>query len=191
MKRFALTAFFGLLATCAINADQVFYDTTATVFNCSNGGSLSGCGTNTIVLGGTLQLMYVGTTTSVTVDPLFPTTNANFGYLQASCLPSTPCDFQLLPKGISLALFVNETGPDSGNGVIPTGNLSGPGISGTSSATFIQWDNTAFLDVTGGAWVTYSLKNTTLGIVSPASCDSNGQNCGQTTLQGTITDVSA
>lgn len=185
MKRLLLFAF---LAVSATYANVIFYDTNGSVFNCS-GGNVTGCGSNQIVIGGSIQLIYVPTLTSVTVDANTPTTNANFGYLQTSCVEGSACDWQTLPSGIFLSLNVNQSQPESNSGLIPGGTLIGGGLSGLSSASIISWGSNGFVVFSGPlAVVTYSLANTTFGIVPPASCDAGNANCGQTTIQGTITD---
>ncbi len=185
MKRLLL---FASLAATATYANVIYYGTQGSVFNCSD-GNIQGCGTSTIVLGGTIQLTYVPTSTYVTVDTDTPTTNANFGYLQSACVANTDCSWQGLPRGIFLSLLVNQAQPETASGAIPGGALIGAGLSGLSSGSIITWGPTGYVIFTGSiAEVTYSLANTTFGIVPPASCDSNGENCGQTTIQGVITD---
>lgn len=193
MKRLVLMMFLALLGIGFTSANTVAYDTNSTLFLCSEAGI--GCGTAVITLGNTdtgiLRITYVPTGTSVTVDAANPTTNANFGYLQTECTtPSTGCAFQFLPADLLLSVRLNQYLPDTSptSFAIPAYRFLG-GIADSQSGALVQWGPDAFVTYTGPTTlVTYSLANLSLGLTSPASCDGAGNNCGVTTIQGTITD---
>ena len=183
MKRSVITLLFTLLAATATYADTIHYDTTpGSVFNCTNSGSLAGCSTSQVTVGGTILLTYVPVSTSVDVFlPGTPSSNANFGNIVVSCVDLTnTCDAQSIAVGdLTFTLQINQTGPDVLNGTIAAATIFGS-IGGSNSAALIQWNNGTFVHLIGVTFDdTYSIQNTTLGLVAPSTG-------GTTTIQGQV-----
>ena len=185
MKRLALATLFTLMSAGATYASNIVYDTFGTVFLCSNGVNVLGCGGDSITLGNAIKLSYtaIGTTVDAT-----PATFANFGYLQVSCLDgTTTCASQPIPAGLTLALHIDQTAPNLNSGVVPGGTIFGA-LSGSGSSSPIRWGADGLIVFRGATdVVTYSFQDAFFVVVPPASC--SGGECGQTTIQGVITDV--
>jgi len=191
MKLLSLIPCLALLGAATVHANTIQYDTTAgSVFNCINSGSLTGCGTSQIQIGGVMALTYLPTLSSVSVDPVtFPTTFTSFGNLQFTCLDGTKtCGAQTLSAGVTLTININQSLPDFLTGSIGAGVLVGT-ISGGSSNASVQWTPGASVELFGTAYnVIYGIQSPTLSLPPPASCFSG--NCGMTSIQGQITELS-
>ena len=183
MKRYGFTLLFALVASTVTYADTIHYDTTpGSIFNCVNSGSLSGCATSQVTVGGTILLTYVPTISSVDVFlPGNPSSNANFGNLVVTCVDNTnTCASQSIATGtLTLTVNVHQTGPDDLTGAIPDARIFGS-IGGSNSAALIQWNQGTSVELDGKVFKTiYSIQNTTLGLVAPATG-------GTTTIQAQI-----
>jgi len=188
MKRLILPMLFGLLAAGASYADQIFYDTTTgSQFNCTATGSLTGCGTDTVTIGGVVQLTYQPGTSGAPGIGLLPPaqSNANFGSLVFSCVTNTSCGPVDVPTGLTLTININQTGPDVVSGAIPVGTIEGSTISGTSSGAYIVWTNTSVTLQGTTLTDTYAIQQTLLGLYAP---NTGG---GLTTIQGEIIAANA
>jgi hypothetical protein len=183
MKRYVFTLLFALLASTAIFADTIHYDTTpGSVFNCVNSGSLSGCSTSQVTIGGTVLLTYLPTVSSVDITlPGAPSSNANFGNIVVTCVDNTTtCAAQAIAQGaLTLTVNIHQTTADDLTGAIPSARIFGS-IGGASSSTVVQWNQGTSVDLLGTKYDDlYSIQNTTLGLVAPGSG-------GTTTIQGQL-----
>jgi hypothetical protein len=96
-----LSAF--LATGAAAYADQITYTTTGTVFNCNSGDvGVTGCGTDTVTIGGVIKLTYLPGSSSVTLNPITaPSTTSNIGDVQVSCVDGTKtCVGETLPADL-------------------------------------------------------------------------------------------
>jgi len=137
----------------------------------------SGCGATSQTFAGIVNVTFDPITSSVQ-SPSF----GSFGTLVVSCLGGGTACSDVSLTGLNLYLNIVETAPGSGSGGIPVGQISGS-ISGTFSSASIVWGNPSATTITaGGSSVTYSVTQTTLGLVPPST------NSGQTTIQAQIVD---
>jgi hypothetical protein len=108
---------------------------------------------------------------------IVPTSFINLGSINASGAGA----FDL--SGLLLGININQTVP-GGSGGLPSGSLFGT-ITGNSSGATISW--AAAGTVING--YLYTVTNSPLAIVPPASCIPNTEVCGVTTIQGQVAAV--
>src|SRR5262249_4220198 len=104
------------------------------------------------------------------------------------------CGSTPVPAGITLVIQINQTVPvPGGTGNIPAGSVAGT-LSGNGSTTLVTWPaNNMIQIVTPSNVVGYSIPNNPLSVVPPSNnnCGVANPNCGDTTIQGRIDDLSA
>lgn len=171
---------------------SVTYSTSA-VFQCADvAGSLSGCGTSTLVFGNTavagefatLTFSGVGDTTVAFEVP--GSAGGSFGSFLVTC---GGCSSTIsLPPGVALALMVHQSLPGSGDGGFSWATVQGA-FSANSGSGAVTWPldpSTAIVtgaDAWNGGVVFYRILNPPVGLNGP------GVNGGVTVLQGMILDV--
>lgn len=153
-------------------AASVTFNTSGSVLSC-NGVANCVQNTSTSVSFGGMTLSYVEGS-GLNIDP---TSFINLGALDASGSGS----FDL--TGLLLGININQTDP-GGSGMLQAGNLFGT-IAGNSSSASISWLATG---VTINGYI-YSVSNSPLSIVPPASCIAGTEACGVTSIQGQVAAV--
>jgi hypothetical protein len=167
---------------------SVTYQTSG-VFNCTNGGNLTGCGTNVLDLGtNDVVLTFVGQVSN-TVNP---TTGAPFGDLVVSCFNGTTgvsanCGPEVLSASVSLTITIDQTNPGTAPVALSLDATIGNGtITGNSTGTVsVSWASASTANLAG---YVYSIGPLTQPLVPPSS---GGPNFGDLSLQGTIINTAA
>ena len=166
------SAFLVLASTSTPAAASVTFNTNGSTLSC-NGVVNCVQNTSTSVSFGGMTLSY-SAGTGLNIDP---TSFINLGALDTTGSGS----FDL--TGLLLGININQTVP-GGSGMLQAGNLFGT-IMGTSSGAAISWLATG---VTINGYV-YSVTNSPLSIVPPASCIAGPETCGVTSIQGQVAAV--
>lgn len=187
MKKFLL--FVGLGALLAATASASVTYQSSGVFNCTDGGNLTGCNSNTLEFGTApgnpalpdIILTFAGEASNTVT----PTSGGSFGDLILSCGDGTgDCGTEAILSGITLTITIDQTSPVetpaplSIDGTITAGSVS-ENSSGTVTIVWLSQSSVGFADGTA-----YAIGPLNQPLVPPSS------NGGDLTLQGTITTTS-
>jgi hypothetical protein len=181
----SLTVFAGLAAA------SVTYQSSG-VFNCTNGGNLSGCGTSVLDFGTApsnnaapdIVLTFAGEVSN-TVTPV---TGGGFGDLILSCGDTlTDCGSEALSAGITLTITIDQTSPIETPAALSIDASFNPGTltensTGTVAVIWLAQSSVGFADGTA-----YAIGPLNQPLIPPSS---GGLTPGDLSLQGTITTVS-
>jgi len=167
------------LAACAAAAfaatpamAAVTFDTNGSSLSCNGVANCTQVDATTVSFDG-LTLSYVAGL-GINIEP---TSFINLGALDATGAGT----FDL--TGLLLGININQTVP-GGSGTLPSGDLFGT-ITGNSSGATISWLS-AGVAING---FLYTVTNSPLSIVPPATCIPGTAVCGVTTIQGQVQAV--
>ncbi len=191
----ALTALYlialGTAITATASAGPVTYSTSG-FLNCNGAVGCTQVNGQTIQFGG-LQIQDFGiASSSVNATPF---TFGSFGDLFTTCIDGTiTCGQSAVPSGVTLVVQIFQSLPaPGGSGSIPAGSLLGT-LSGNGSQAFVSWPASNQIQIVTPTNTTqYSIANNPLSLVPPSNnnCGIARPNCGDTTIQGRIDDLSA
>ena len=191
MKKVLYLIALGTALTATAGATAVTYSTSG-FLNCNGSAGCTQVNGQTIQFGG-LQIQYSGIgSSSVNATPF---TFGSFGDLFTTCIDGTiTCGSSNVPSGVTLVVQIFQTVPTpGGSGSIPAGSVVGA-LSGNGSQAFISWPTPNQIQVVTPTNITgYSIANNPLSLVPPSNnnCGIARPNCGDTTIQGRIDDLSA
>jgi hypothetical protein len=191
MKKVLYLIALGTAITATASASTVTYSTSG-FLNCNGAGGCTQVNAQTIQFGG-LQIQYAGIASS-TVNAT-PFTFGSFGDLFTTCIDgTTTCGQAAVPSGVTLVVQIAQSVPAPGGaGSIPAGGVIGT-LSGNGSQAFVSWPTPNQIQVVTPNNITgYSVANNPLSLVPPSNnnCGGARPNCGDTTIQGRIDDLSA
>jgi hypothetical protein len=181
----AIAAFAGLAGA------SVTYQTTG-VFNCTNGGNLTGCGTNVLDFGTApsngaapdIVLTFAGEVSN-TVTPV---TGGPFGDLILSCGDGLgDCGSEAIASGITLTIIINQTIPvETPAALSLNASLTAGTVTSSSSGTVaVVWGGQSSVGFADGT--AYAIGPLNQPLIPPSS---GGLTPGDLSLQGTITTTS-
>jgi hypothetical protein len=176
-----------LVAFAGLASASVTYQTSG-VFNCTNGGNLTGCGTNVLDFG----TSPVGSTADIILtfvgqpgNTVTPVTGGSFGDLVLSCGGgNADCGNETIAAGITLTITIDETSPVETPAPLSldatiNGGTVGENSSGTVAVIWASQSSVGFADGTA-----YAIGPLNQPLVPPSS------GTGDLSLQGTITTTS-
>lgn len=159
MKSLLLALALGVFGTVGAAAATVTYGTA----NSQLCVGVFGCGVLQQDIGGLRVIYNPVPSSTVTANPSTP---ASFGDLEILCLDgTTTCAMQSL-TGLNLYIVLNQTSPQSLNGSIASGQITGS-VGGFSSTASIAWSSPATTLGSGANAITYEVFNGPISLNPP------------------------
>lgn len=159
MKSLLLALALGVFGTVGAAAATVTYGTA----NSQLCVGASGCGVLQQDIGGLRVIYNPVPSSTVTANPSTP---ASFGDLEIQCVDgTTTCAMQSL-TGLNLYIVLNQSSPQSLNGSIASGQITGS-VGGFSSTASIAWSSPSITLGSGANAITYEVFNGPISLNPP------------------------